>query len=327
MTFFPTSLCFPAASRYSMLVNTSSSTSSTSLPPVLPPYCATLCYLLLGCFKYPTASLVLTVFSITNILLLLPLLILASCDELRRQRRTRRTSTQCHLFTCHAMLFELLGVFGWVVCLCGILTDYDAMKIVWLYVLTFTVPGQTLCHVMSCLERYMAVRHPITFRRLKEAKMVSIRRVVVGLIWLVCCFKISLLGVDGRISFILTLCHAWVNLSLSSFCSISALCALNRPELQRRCGDRGQTDKSKLMAFYTIMLILVGLWLRYFGHMLVLLVFFSVHMDMADQCFIAMSGFWFGFPTSLILLLLFVYRSRKRFKCRNGTQEKQVHFR
>lgn len=174
------------------------------------------------------------------------------------------------------MLFELLAVFGWVACLCGILTDYEPMKIVWLY-----APAQTFCHVLTCLERYLAVPHGIIFRRLKEAKMIRI--------WLLSGF------VNDWIYVILMLCNLWVNLSLSSFCSISVLCALNRPELQRRLGNGERMDKSKLMAFYTIMVILGRLWLRYFVHMLILLVFFSVHMGTANQCIIAITGFWFRF--------------------------------
>lgn len=306
------------------MANTSSSTPSTSLPPVSTPHCAALCYLLLSCLKYTTASLLLTIFSITNILLLLPLLILALWDEHQQRQRTSRKSTQSHLFPYHVILYEFLGVFSWGACLCGILADCEPMKIVWLYVLTITVPGQTFCQLLSGLERYLAVRRPILFRRLKEAKMIRIRHVVVALIVLVSFSGIGFNSVNSWTSSILMLCNLWINLSLSSFCSISVLCALNGPELKRGVGDREQTDRSKLKAFNTIMVILGGLWLRCFGHMLVLLVFFSVHMDMADQCLIAIAGFWFGFPSSLILLLLYVYQTTKRYKCRNGSQEKQV---
>lgn len=296
-----------------MLLNNSSSTSSVSLLD-----CGAVCHLLLSCLKFTTVSLLMTIFSITNILLLLPLLISASCRELHRQQQrqqcTRRTSIQSHLFTYHVMLFELLGVFGWAACLCGLLTDYDPMKIVWLYVLAFTVPGQTSCHILTCLERYLAVRHPIIFRRLKEAKMIRIRHAVVCLIWLLSSFEISLLHLNEWISVILMLFNLLINLSFSSFCSISVLCALNGPERKRRVGKREQMDKSKLMAFYTVMVILAGLWLRYFGHMLISLVLFSVHIGIANQCTVAISGFWFGFPSSLIMPLLFVYRTRKRYK-------------
>lgn len=300
-----------------MLVNAS---SSSSIPPVSLPYCASVCYFLFSCLNYTTVSLVVTIFSITSIFLLLPLLIFAFCDALQQQQqqqRTRRTSSQSHLFTYHVMVFELLGIFGWVACLCGTLTDYRPMKIVWLYVLVFMLPGQTYLHVLTCLEHYLAVLHPIIFRRLKEAKMIRIRHVLIGFIWLLCGSEVGFLNRNDWTSIISMLCSVWFNFSLCSFCSISVLCALNRPGPKRRVGDREQTGKSKLMAFYIIIVILGGLWLRFMGHMLVLFVFLSVHMGMAEKCIIAISGFWFGLPTSLMLPLLFVYRTRKRYKYNN----------
>lgn len=325
--FFLSSWCLPAPCRSGMLVNSSSSTSSTSLPPASMPYCATLCYLLLGCLKYKAASQVLTIFSVANVLLLLPILILAFCDELQQlqqQQRTTRSSIQSNLFTYLAMLFEFLGVFSWLACLCGILTDNQPLKIVWLYVFTFTMPGQNFCHVLNCLERYLAVRHPIIYRRLKEAKMIRIRYVVVGLIWLLCFCEIGLLSIYDETPIIIILCFLLVNLSLSSFCSISVLCALHRPELKRKVGGRERTDKCKLMAFHTVIVVLGGLLLRYFGHMLILLMILPVHIGMTEQCITAITGFWFAFPISLILPLVFVFRTWKRYKWRNSQQEKQV---
>lgn len=313
--------CFPALCRYSMLVNTSSCTPSTSLPPVSLPYCTTACNLLLGCLSNTTPSLV---FSITNVLLLLPILILAFRDELQQlqQRRTTWTSIQSNLFIYHVMLFEFLGVISWLTCLFGILTDNQPLKIVWLYLLTFSIPGQNLCHVLTCLERYLAVRHPIMYRRLKEAKMLRIRYIVVGLIWFMCFSEIGFLSLKEKSSFILLLCNLLVNLLLSTFCSISVLCALNHPEPRRKVGNREQTDKCKLVAFYTVMVVLGCLWLKYFGHILILFVFLFVHVGMAEQCMATITGFWFGFPASLILPLLFVYRIRKRYKCSNSQQKK-----
>lgn len=163
------------------------------------------------------------------------------------------------------MIFELLGIFGSVACLCGTLTDYRPMKIVWLYVLGFMLPGQTYLHVLTCLEHYLAVLHPITFRRLKEAKMIRIRHVLIGFIWLLCGSEVSFLNRNDWTSIILMLCSVWFNFSLCSFCSISVLCALNRPGPKRRVGDREQTGKSKLMAFYIIIVILGGAVAEIYG--------------------------------------------------------------
>lgn len=299
-----------------MLVNTS---SSSSLPPVSLPYCTSVCYFLFSCLDYTPTSVVVTIFSIASIFLLLPLLIFALCDALQhqQQQRTRRTSSQTYLFTYHIMVFEFMDVLGSVACLCGTLTDYSPMKIAWLYVFAFDAQGKTYLHGLTCLEHYLAVLHPIIFRRLKEAKMIRIRHALIGLIWLLCCLQIGFLSLNNWTTIALMLCCVWFNFSLSSFFSISVLCALIRPGQKRSVGDREQTGKSNLVAFYTVLVILAGLWLRFFGNMLILFVFLSVHMGMPEKCIMAISGFWFGFPTSLMLPLRFVYRTRKCYKCRN----------
>lgn len=293
-----------------MLANASSTTSPSSASL---PYCTNVCSFILSCLNYTTAALVVTILSITSILLLLPLLIFAFCDVLRQQqrRRTRRTSSSSHLFTYHLMAFELLSILGSVACLCGSVTDYKPLKIVWLYALAFTAPGQTLLHLLSCLERYVAVLHPIIFRRLKEAKMITMRNVVIAFIWLLCSSQIGLLRLTNWIPTVFMQCSLWFTFSLSSFFSISALCALIRPRLSRKAGDREQTGRPKLMASYAIMVHLGGLWLRFLGQMFILFVFLSVHMGMAEQCMMAMSGLWFGIPNSLMLPLLVVHRTRK----------------
>lgn len=133
-----------------MLVNTS---SSSSLPPVSLPYSTSVCYFLFSCLNFTTTSLVVIIFSITSMFLVLPLLIFALCDALQHQQQqcTRRTSSQTHLFTYNMMVFEFLGVLGSVACLCGTLTDYRPMKIAWLYVFAFILPGRLIYMVWLVL--------------------------------------------------------------------------------------------------------------------------------------------------------------------------------
>lgn len=300
------------------------SSSSISLPPF--PSCATVCYFLFNCLNDTTVALFVTIFTITTILLLLPLLILVLYGGLQQQQRQRsnRTSRHSDCFTYHMVAMELVGILGSVALLCGLFTNNKPMKIAGIYFFTFNLPGQTLFHLLTCLERYIAVIHPTTFRRLKEAKVIKIRNVVIFCIWLLCLSEIGFLAAHGVIHIILIAFGTCLNIGIASFFSVSVLHALIGPgPRERRFRSTEQADQSKLRAFYTIMAILGVLLLRFGGHVLIFIVFFLQQVGMTEQCVMVMSGVWFGFPSSLLLPLLFVHRAGKLYCCRNGNQPEE----
>lgn len=297
------------------------SSSSMPLPPF--PSCATVCYFIFNCLNYTTVALFVTIFNITSIVLLLPLLILVLYGGLQQQRqqRSNRTSRHSDFFTYHMVAIELVGILGSVAILCGIFTDNKPMKIAGIYLFTFNLPGETLFHLLTCIERYVAVIHPITFRRLKEAKAIKIRNVVIFCTWLLCSLEIGFLAAHGMIPIILIAFGTCLNVGIASFCSVSVLHALIGPGPRERY--REQADQSKSRAFYTIMAILGVLLLRFGGHVLIFIAFFLQQVSMTEQCIVVISGLWFGFPSSLILPLLFVHRAGKLYCCRNGNQPEE----
>lgn len=319
--------CFFAScfGHFYTVVMLDNSSSSISLPPF--PSCATVCYFLFTCLNYTTVALFVTIFTITTILLLLPLLILVLYSGLQQQRRQQSssgTSRHSDCFTYHMVAIELVGILGSVALLCGIFTNNKPMKIAGICFFTCNLPGQTLFHLLTCLERYVAVIHPITFRRLKEAKAIKIRNVVIFCIWLLCLSEIGFLAASGMIHIILIAFGTCLNVGIASFCSVSVLHALTGPgPRERRVRCRDQADQSKLRAFYSIMAILGVLLLRFGGHVLIFIVFFLQQVGMTEQCVVVISGVWFGFPSSLILPLLFVHRAGKLYCCRNGNQPEE----
>lgn len=284
------------------------SSSSISLPPF--PSCATVCYFLFNCLNSTTVALFVTIFTITSILLLLPLLILVLYGGLqqRRRQRSNRTSRHSDCSTYHMVATELVGILWSVAILCGIFTDNKPMKIAGIWFFAFNLPGQTLFHLLTCLERYLAVIHPITFRRSKEAKVIKIRNVVIFCIWLLFLSEIGFLAAHGMIHIILIAFGTCLNVGIASFCSISVLHALIGPwPRERRVRYSEQADQSKLLLIFG-------------GHVLIFIMFFLQQVGTTEQCVVVISGLWFGFPSSLILPLLFVHRAGKLYCCRNGNQ-------
>lgn len=106
--------------------------------------------------------------------------------------------------------------------------------------------GQTLFHLLTCVERYLAVVYPITYLSLRKAQWVRIRNVTIICVWLMCfvftgpfCVKTK---DPVRIS---ASCVTFFTKFMISFCSLSVLCALNHPGPGEGVGaESRQTNQS-----------------------------------------------------------------------------------
>ncbi|KAG8005896.1 hypothetical protein GBF38_004938 [Nibea albiflora] len=167
-------------------------------------------------------------------ILLLPLFILVLYLGYQRWRRqhsvaTATTTSHSDVFTFHMVVLELLGILGSSFYCYGIYTNQREEMSYGLHVYFIVSPGQTLFHLLTCVDRYLAVVHPVTYLRLRQAGGVRIRNVSIGL---------------------------------------SVLCVLIRPGPGEVGGNRRQVDQSKQRAFHTISVIMAVLLLRLFSILL-----------------------------------------------------------
>ncbi len=301
-----------------MLVNSSSS-SNSSLPPSSFPSSFSFHYLLLRCLNTKASTFNVTAYTITIILLLLPLCILVLHLGLQRWRQQRTTMKHSDLFTYHMVFMELINVFGFSLSCCGVYAKISQMISVGIFAFSVNVTGLMFFHILTCVERYLAVVHPITYLSLRTAKGIRIRNITIGCVWLICFAASGLTWVKDKFSItIIYFFDMCIAITAVSFCSLSVLCVLIRPGPGDGGGDRQRVDKSKLRAFYTIMVILGVLLFRFGGNMLALALVNLTLFEETESCVMWLVVPWSALPSSLALPLLFLQRAGKLACCKSN---------
>ncbi|CAJ1048258.1 uncharacterized protein LOC111236664 [Xyrichtys novacula] len=195
-----------------------------------------------------------------------------------RQQRSFATTSHSDIFTYHMVALEMFFAVGFMMYCCGRLTLNFVVMNPGFYLSYLCLPGQIGFHVLTCLERYLAVVHPVLYMKLKQSGGVRIRNISTLCVWL---FAIGWTGLVVQ----------W------------------GPGKAGRNKER--VNQSKQKAFYTISFILASLWL-WFGALLVgLALDKSTLLSYEAGCLALVSANWFGLPCNLVSPLLFLHRARK----------------
>lgn len=117
---------------------------------------------------------------IFSYILLLPLLtydLYISDQNWRKPHSVATAAMTSHsdVFTYNVVDLELTGVLGSLVYCCGTYTQQQIVIVVGLLIFSIISPAQSLFHLLICVERYLAVIHPVTYLRWKQVGGVRIR--------------------------------------------------------------------------------------------------------------------------------------------------------
>lgn len=254
----------------------------------------------------------------TKFFLILPLclFILYLGFQQWRQQRSFKTASHSDIFTYNLSLIELFWAPGSIIYLCGMQMNNVAIMIVGMSTFTFTFMGEILFHVLTCVERYMAVVHPVIYRTSRNAGGLKIRKIIISCVWMLC-FGLLFLYADASGAYIAlaVICILAVAIMIISFCSISVLCILMHPGPGEAGGEKLRVTQSKQRAFNTITAILGVLVLWIIGLIVLNALRNSLLLNKNATCVIMASIDWFNLPISLIAPLLYLNKSRKRFCC------------
>ena len=245
-------------------LNFSSSNSSTSSS--------------IHCFMTMKAIIVFASFLLTECVLLMPVSVAVVSLGLKRwfkQWFESKQSTASHsdVFIHHMAATEIVGVSGCMIMLYGIFQNQPNQLINGYDIWMFGWYGETFFYLLTCIEHYLAVVHPIIYRNLQTERGIRIRNITIGCIWL--------FNVGKVIMLLLQFYFFWFELSTIGFLLVS-LCfsflsihSVLTGSVVGKQGKKRTLNRSKRRAYYIIIVIhgvlllrcVIGLTLVIFGLM------------------------------------------------------------
>ena len=248
------------------------------------------------CFNFRMSIFILS-FSTTYILLL-PLLFLVLYLGYQQWKKQHSSSSYCESITYHSIAMQLNEVLGIILFICGHYNKLAEMMPAGLCVWSLTSLGQALFQLLTCVIRYLAVVHPITYMGLR-------RNISIGCVWVLSIVWMAYNYLSKYVlQFILYTSLMVLSLIVVCFCSISVLYALKQPGPGEVGGTRKCVDQSKQSAFHSIVAIM-GVQLFSFGAYLTVNVMYS-YAAFVDLCTVLLFMMWFSLPSRLVLPLLFL---------------------
>lgn len=273
----------------------------------------------LFCLTSRPASIIFTMYVIVHFSFHLPLSMLIVHHLFRKSKSCSIVSagmSHSDCFSYNVAVLQFVSLAGFGLAFCGLYKeDQTDLVLTGIYVSTFTWFGEIFFDILTSLERYLAVVHPIAYLSLKNERALRFRNVIIGFVWLFCFVGLGLTQIG--VFTIMNFCFLLVSLIIVSFCSISVLCVLIRSGPRNQGGARERVDQSKQRAFYTIVVILAVLLLRFTWGL-----FWAV-LDEATKstnCVMMTFDVWANLPSSLTLPFLFVHRSGICVSCKRSIQ-------
>ncbi|KAM7366638.1 hypothetical protein PAMP_016059 [Pampus punctatissimus] len=270
----------------------------------------------LKCLNSLTSNAIYSTFTFASVFFLFPLYILILYMGFQQQRLSgpARTFTHSDILTYHMVLLEISGVFGSVFYTFGSYVNSDILLHLGIYAFSIIFPGQSLFHCLTCVERYLAAIHPITYMRLRETRGVRIRNISIACVWLVCLTWIGLIKLySPEFPMVPFFFLTSITIIVILFCCISVLHFLTHP-------GPGDAGGNRRKAFHMLVAILGVLLLRFIGF----LIFYSLERFLLVNedvlCWVNDTVIFLSFPSSLVLPLLFLHRAGKLTCCKNNTE-------
>lgn len=225
-------------------------------------------------------------------------------------QRSGTAASHSDHFTYQTIINTLLSFTGMTLTGGGVRAGLSPMAHVGLFLFGSTAFTQMFFDTLTCVERYVAVVHPITYRNLKNVKGVRIRNVSIGCVWLLSFSPLTFMTVKSEIlTVVLFLCVTALCLVIVFFCNFRVLVVLIRPGPGKVGGAKQPVDKSKLRAFYTIAIILMALLIRFGTNTFLSSFYTSAVPTMEAKCHLILSIMWLTLPGNMVLPLLFVHRA------------------
>lgn len=266
--------------------------------------------LLESCLGTRTGTIIFECIFISYILLL-PLFI--SVIYVSCQRWGKQIMSHSDIFTLNIIVLELMGIL--VLCLYNYTNSTQRLLSQGNYIFTIIGTGETLFQLFTCIERYIAVVHPITYMALRQPIGIRIRNFSIGCAWLLCFAVFGLAMTTIYFKFIYTFFILFCS-TVACYCTLSALCVAICSGPSKGSRNRKGVDQSKQRALQTLMVI-TGVLLLRFNCTCVFIVTYVLRLSRSVTCLVLFGTIWLSVPSCLILPLLFLHKAGKLPSCKN----------
>ncbi|XP_078020514.1 uncharacterized protein LOC144459770 [Epinephelus lanceolatus] len=266
------------------------------------------------CDSSQAAMIITDAFMVIRTFLTFPLgsLVLYLGHQRWRQQRSFKTTSHSDVFTYNTAAVNLIWGPGCLCYVCGTYVNHLLIKAFGICISSSVLFGESLFHVLTCVERYLAVVHPITYMGLKNERGVRIRNISIGCVWLMSFVMTGVTALYLPDTALIPLIILLVfSLAVVSFCSLSVLCVLIRPGPGEGGGEKQRVDRSKQRAFHTVTAILGVLGLWFVGLLASTGLYNYVLTNTNVMCVVASCGSWFSLPSCLVLPVLYLQRAGK----------------
>lgn len=260
----------------------------------------------------------------TRVFLLFPVSLFILCHGVQRRRRSLTAMSHFDIFTFHHCVLELVWILGSALQVLGLTMGLEVLFRAAIYLNSCIFPGETLFHVLTCLDRYLAIVHPVLYVSLRSSRGVSVRNVAVLGVWLLCfLFSCAANNLRSVIYLRLFSCFLTCSVLLVLFCGLSVLCALIGPGPGEKAGNKKLVDQTILRAFITVAAITGVLCVWFFAFLVSSSLLSSGLVAENVSCVLEVSVLWFSLPCSLILPLLYLLKAGTLQCGHNGSDEGQ----
>ncbi|KAK7910079.1 hypothetical protein WMY93_014763 [Mugilogobius chulae] len=180
--------------------------------------------------QYMVIEVMVTVWAIFY-LVFAPIFLYVLYEGYKRMKAQQSPLSHADVFTFTIITMEILTTIGSNIGMFSVKDQKSVAMRIGRDLYNIGVMGAMCIHCLTCVDRYLAVVHPITYLRLKRRGGVMIRNIGIIGAWLysVGVQNIRHIMTDNSI-FIMNLCLSFLPVALVSFCSASVLFVLIRPK-------------------------------------------------------------------------------------------------
>lgn len=274
-----------------------------------------------NCFFNTEGVIILITFFVTHSVLLLPIsftVIFLGLKRMFQQCFAVEQVTVVHsdVFIYHMAAMEFVGVPGCLLMIYSIFQNQYIQVFNAYGMWSFSWYGETFFCLLTCMEHYLAVVHPVAYHNLRKESGIRIRNITIGGVWLFNLGKVILLFLGKAFPSVEFYIMMFLIIALC-FSLLSIFSVLIGPIFCEE-GGKWRLNQSKKRAFYVIFVIQAALLTRC-AFSLTIALFFNgiVQID----CLSLFCAVWTNLACSVILPLLFLQRTGMLSCCNSSTRK------